>query len=221
MANPLRKLLRPNSAADFTAKLLAKGEIKTALDIGCGTSSHLQPFRPSLETTGLDAFKNAIDTSKKHSVHDHYIHADILKDNINAQFDLITLYGLIEHIPKSEGIKLLDRIEKLSRKYIIFETPNGFVPQGPEFGNEFQRHLSGWSIQEFESRGYTVFGTTGTRYLRGYMAGPKYNFPGCLFFDELLTLLFQINNNQKHAFNLVAIKDLRGIPAKYKKEDQP
>ena len=97
MANPLRKLLRPNSAADFTAKLLAKGEIKTALDIGCGTSSHLQPFRPSLETTGLDAFKNAIDTSKKHSVHDHYIHADILKDNINAQFDLITLYGLIEH----------------------------------------------------------------------------------------------------------------------------
>ena len=44
---------------------------------------------------------------------------------------------------------------------------------------------------------------------------------GCLFFDELLTLLFQINNNPKHAFNLVAIKDLRGIPAKYKKEDQP
>ena len=43
----------------------AKGEIKTALDIGCGTYSHLQAFRPELETTGLDAFIDAIDTAKK------------------------------------------------------------------------------------------------------------------------------------------------------------
>ena len=221
MANPLRQLLRPKSAADFTAKLVAKEEIKTALDIGCGTRSHLQVFRPDLETTGLDAFSSAIDTAKKRGVHDHYIHADILKDQIDNQFDLVTLYGLIEHLPKTEGIKLIDNIEKLSRKYIIFETPNGFVPQGPEFGNEFQRHRSGWNIKEFENRGYTVYGTTGTRYLRGYMAGPKYNFPGCIFFDELLTLFLRINDNPKHAFNLVAIKDLRGISAIHKKEDQP
>jgi SAM-dependent methyltransferase len=220
MKNPLRQLLRPKSAGDFTAQIVAKGEIKTALDIGCGTSSHLQVFRPTLETTGLDAFTGAIDISKKYRVHDHYIHADILKDKIDTQFDLVTLYGLIEHLPKTDGIKLLDRVEKLSRKYIIFETPNGFVPQGPEFGNEFQRHLSGWNIQEFINRGYKVYGTTGTRYLRGYMAGPKYNFPGCIFFDELITLLLRINNNPKHAFNLVAIKDLHGISAKHKKEDQ-
>ena len=221
MANPLRKLLRPKSAADFTARIVAKGEIKTALDIGCGTYSHLQAFRPELETTGLDAFIDAIDTAKKRGVHDNYIHADILKDQIDTQFDLVTLYGLIEHIPKTDGIKLLDRIEKLSRKYIIFETPNGFVPQGPEFGNEFQRHRSGWNIHEFENRGYEVYGTTGTRYLRGYMAGPKYNLPGSIFFDELLTLFLRINNNPKHAFNLVAIKDVRGVSAIHKKGDQP
>ena len=95
------------------------------------------------------------------------------------------------------------------------------MPQGPEFGNEFQRHHSGWFIQEFEGRGYTVHGTTGTRHLRGYMAGPKYNFPGCLLCDELLTLLLRINRKPKHAFNLVAIKDVRGIPARYGKEAQP
>ncbi len=221
MANPLRQLLRPYSAADFTAQIVAGGEIKTALDIGCGSSSHLQAFRPHLETTGLDSFADSIDIAKKRDVHDHYIHADILKDEIDTRFDLVTLYGLIEHLTKTDGIRIIDRIEKLSRKYIIIETPNGFVPQGPEFGNEFQRHLSGWFIHEFESRGYTVHGTTGTRYLRGYMAGPKYNFPGCLFFDEFLTLLLRINQNPKHAFNLVAIKDLRGIPAKFSKEDQP
>ena len=62
------------------------------------------------------------------------------------------------------------------------------MPQGPEFGNEFQRHHSGWFIHEFEGRGYTVHGTTGTRYLRGYMAEPRWNFPGCLLLDEALTL---------------------------------
>ena len=221
MANPLRQLLRPKSAADYTAQLVADGEIKTALDIGCGTSSHLNRLRPGVETTGLDAHADAIDLARERGVHDHYIQANILKDDIDEQFDLVTLYGLIEHLPKSDGLRLLDRVEKLSCKYILLETPHGCVPQGPEFGNEFQRHHSGWFIQEFEGRGYTVHGTTGTRHLRGYMAGPKYNFPGCLLCDELLTLLLRINRKPKHAFNLGAIKDVRGIPARHGKEAQP
>ena len=221
MANPLRQLLRPKSSADYTAQLVADGKIKTALDIGCGTSSHLNRLRPGVETTGLDAHADAIDLARERGVHDHYIQANILEDDIDEQFDLVTLYGLIEHLPKSDGLRLLDRVEKLSCKYILLETPNGFVPQGPEFGNEFQRHHSGWFIQEFEGRGYTVHGTTGTRHLRGYMAGPKYNFPGCLLCDELLTLLLRINRKPKHAFNLVAIKDVRGVPARHGKEAQP
>jgi hypothetical protein len=93
--------------------------------------------------------------------------------------------------------------------------PHGFVEQGPEFGNEFQRHLSAWFIHDFEGLGYKVYGTTGTRYLRGYMAGPKYSFPGCIILDELLTLLLRINTHPRHAFNLVAIKDVRGVSARY------
>ena len=221
MANPLRQLLRPMSAADYTLQLVADGGIETALDIGCGTSSHLKQLRPGVETTGLDAHADAIDLARERGVHDHYIQANILNDDIDEQFDLVTLYGLIEHLPKSDGLRLLDRVEKLSCKYILLETPQGFVPQGPEFGNEFQRHHSGWFIQEFEGRGYNVHGTTGTRHLRGYMAGPKYNFPGCLLCDELLTLLLRINRKPKHAFNLVAIKDVRGIPARHGKEAKP
>jgi len=221
MANPLRQLLRPKSAADYTAQLIAGGEIKTALDIGCGSSSHLSSLRPNVEITGLDAHADAIDLARERDVHDHYIQANILEDNIDEQFDLVTLYGLIEHLPKTDGLQLLNRIEKISRKFILLETPHGFVPQGPEFGNEFQRHHSGWFIHEFEGHGYTVFGTTGTRHLRGYMAGPKYNFPGCLLCDELLTVLLRINRKPKHAFNLVAIKDVRGVPARYGKEAQP
>ena len=90
-----------------------------------------------------------------------------------------------------------------------------------EFGNEYQRHCSGWFIHEFEGHGYTVHGTTGTRYLRGYMAGPRYGFPGCLLLDEALTLVLRINRKPKHAFNLLAVKDVRGVPARHKREAQP
>ncbi len=221
MPHPLRQLLRPYSAADFTAQLVDTGEVKTALDIGCGTHSHLSPFRPGVQTTGLDAHAEAIDLARQRGVHDHYIQADILSDDIDATFDLVTLYGLIEHLPKAKGLELLDYVERLSTKFILLETPHGYVPQGPEFGNELQRHRSGWFIHEFVGRGYTVHGTTGTRYLRGYMAGPKCNLPGCLLLDEALTLLLRINRKPKHAFNLVAIKDVRGVPARHKKEAQP
>ena len=42
-----------------------------------------------------------------------------------------------------------------------------------------------------------------------------------LSLDEALTLLLRINRKPKHAFNLVAVKDVRGVPARHKKEAQP
>ena len=43
----------------------------------------------------------------------------------------------------------------------------------------------------------------------------------CLLLDEALTLLLRINRKPKHAFNLVAVKDVRGVPARHNKEAQP
>jgi hypothetical protein len=195
-----------------------------AVDIGCGSFSFLSAFRPGITTIGLDAFPTAIEMAKQRNLHDHYIVADILKTDIEdilcqvpnaSQIDLVTLYGVIEHFPKSQGYEMMERCEKLTSKFVLLETPHGFVEQGPEFGNEFQRHLSGWYIHNFAGRGYKVYGTTGTRYLRGYIAGPKYDFPGCILLDEFLTLFLRINRHPKHAFNLVAIKDIRGVPARF------
>src|SRR5687768_9817843 len=219
----IRRRLRPLAAADYTRFLAEKGDCRLALDIGCGSFSFLSAFRPGLRTVGIDAFPEAIELAKSRNLHDHYIVADILKTDVEdilaqvpdiQRFDIVTLYGVIEHFPKKEGFEILERCEKLTSKYVLLETPHGFVEQGPEFGNEFQRHLSGWYIHDFEGRGYKVYGTTGTRYLRGYVAGPKYDFPGCILLDEFLTLILRINGNPKHAYNLVAIKDVRGVPAR-------
>jgi hypothetical protein len=217
----IRQRLRPLTVADYTARLMPDCEL--ALDIGCGSHSHLSAFRPKIVTIGMDAFPEAIQLARRRKLHDHYIQADILEpdfgevlERVNAigRVDLVSLYGVIEHLPKSKGYEILERCEQLTAKYVILETPNGFLEQGPEFGNQFQRHLSGWYIQDFEGRGYRVHGTLGTRYFRGYAGGPKYDFPGCILFDEMLTLLLRINHQPRHAFNLAAIKDVRGVPAR-------
>jgi hypothetical protein len=219
----IRRRLRPMNVADYTRRLVETEGCKVAVDIGCGNSSHLSQFRPSLLTVGIDAFPDAIARAKANNVHDHYIVADILKADIRellqqieqiGPVDIVSLYEVIEHFPKSAGFQLLERCEQLTGKFVILETPNGFVPQGPEFGNEFQRHLSGWFIHDFVGLGYNVYGATGTRYLREYAAGPKYDFPGCILLDEMLTMFLRINHRPEHAYNLVAVKDVRGVPAR-------
>jgi hypothetical protein len=218
----VHRLIGVPLAADYTQEIIGKSECQLALDVGCGGYSHLSAFRPKITTVGIDAFPQAIEVSKVRETHDHYIVADILKENLDnllsdfggRKFDLVTLYDVIEHLPKKLGYELLDRCEQLTSKYLLLQTPNGFLEQGPEFGNEYQRHLSGWFPHDFEGLGYKVYGTTGTKLLRGYAAGPKYNVPGILCFDTILARLLRIHSHPRHAFNLVAIKDVRGVAAR-------
>jgi len=221
---PLRELLRPKNASDFTARLISGGEVYTAIDVGCGCNSHLSRFRPGIRTIGIDSDPISIRLSQQQGQHDHHLQADILREDVGSllekaglpkKVDLVGLYGVIEHLPRHLGFELLRACEAISDKYVILETPNGFVPQGPEYGNPHQRHLSGWYVNDFEALGYTVHGTTGTRYFRGYMAEPTLRFPGGTFCEELATLVLAINSRPRHAFNLLAIKDVRGVPARH------
>ena len=76
------------------------------------------------------------------------------------------------------------------------------------------RHMSGWFPHDFIGLGYKVYGAVGTKYLRGYAAGPKYNFPGWTMCDIVLARLLRVHKYPKRAFGLVAIKDVRGVPAR-------
>lgn len=216
------------SVADHTRRRVEAAECATGLDLGCGVSSHLSPLRPKLKTYGIDADEASVEESRRRGVHDGYAVGDIISMPIDElrsrlldatghdRFDVVTAYGVIEHVTKRDGWELLDKCEALANKLVIIETPNGFVPQGPEFGNPLQRHLSGWWEQDFQGRGFEVIGTGGTRHFRGYMGEPKIAFPGARLLDQVvLSHLFRVEHKPRHAFNLTAVKDLRGVPARY------
>ena len=219
----LHRVLGVPAASDYTKRILGKAECNLALDVGCGSYSPLSQFRPQVTTVGLDAFPQAIEEARANGDHDHYVVADVLTENLDdllancggQKFDLVTLYDVIEHLPKRRGYDLLARCEELTSKYVLLQTPNGFLEQGPEGGNEHQRHLSGWFPHDFEGLGYKVYGTTGTKYLRGYAAGPKYDFFGWMTCDILLARLLRTHKRPRRAFNLVAIKDVRGVPSRF------
>jgi hypothetical protein len=217
-----KKIISMRSFDDDVLEMIARGDCRTALDIGCGSYSAIGRFRPRIRTVGVDAFESALAQSRALGQHDDYVLADILKlspeallERVGGQrFDLVTLMDVIEHLPKRQGFELLEACERLTCKYIVVHTPNGFLEQGPEGGNEFQRHLSGWYAHDFEGLGYMVRGSMGTKLLRGYAARPRVNFPGVLKCDAILAWLLRAEKKHRRAFSLMAIKDVRGVPAR-------
>lgn len=198
------------------------------LDIGCGVPSIMQDLILNRSLVGVDVldFSSLQKLDKNH----HYISCNVIdyfdkpedflkmieeKTGI-SQFNVVTAFNVIEHMERKDGKNLLDFMERITSRFCILETPCGFVPQGPEFGNEYQRHLSGWFVHDFEGRGYTVKGSLGTNLMRGYLGEPKIKLPGMRTLDNvLLARILNTQRKAKHAFNICAFKDKEGVPARY------
>jgi hypothetical protein len=220
--NAVKRLLRVPTAERLTRGVMTS-ECRSALDIGAGRSSHLSAYRPTLRTVAIDSSAAALAEARAAGAHDEYLEMDVLEAddreilaaNGGRPFDVVALYHVIEHLPKRVGFELLERCERLTSKFVIVETPTGFLEQGPEYGNEAQRHLSGWFPHDFEGLGYEVRGTAGTRYLRGYAGGPRLlRFRGWQSADFLLARLLWIERRPRHAWSIFAHKDVRGVPAR-------
>ena len=224
--------LGPKGTYHFLRELIKSGEISVALDVGCGVSSVLTQYRPNLITIGLDVF--TADMAADNAAHDHYIDTNILTCELRDvrhklsqaigrdTVDLVTMFGVIEHFEKADGWAVLKKIEQLTDKYVFLETPNGFVPQGPEYGNPYQRHLSGWFCDDFRGVGYDVMGGMGTKYLRGYMGEPRFPIPGLRLFDNVVASRALLTKHfPSQSFHLCAVKDVRGVAARYQSYDDP
>lgn len=88
------------------------------------------------------------------------------------KFDRVTMFDFIEHLPRSDGEKLLDSAEQLAMREIIVFAPiehselvqsseykaymENIFRTIPEDQHDLQSHKSYWTPADFEKRGYTV-----------------------------------------------------------------
>lgn len=134
-------------------------EIVSILDVACGLSLKSK-FIPAQIRVGIDIHEpyfDHIETDVPYVVMKY----DVRKlDEITMpkSFDLVLALDIIEHVEKDEAIKLIKDCERVARKAVILETPNGYIPQNIDIqghgGDEWQTHRCGWEVKELEDMGY-------------------------------------------------------------------
>jgi len=69
--------------------------------------------------------------------------------------DTVVLMDSLEHLTLEDGLALLCRIENIFRVVVVF-SPDGYVKNAEYTG--LQEHLSGWTPEMLEERGYETIG---------------------------------------------------------------
>ncbi|MBU6409289.1 MAG: methyltransferase domain-containing protein [Verrucomicrobia bacterium] len=122
------------------------------------------------QIVGVEGYKPSVEQAKSLKTHDEIIEADVreLECHFHAkQFDACVALDVIEHLTKSQGLKLMESMERIAVKKVVFFTPCGFLPQRHVSNDDLQEHLSGWAPPEMRQRGYAVAGLLGPKRLRG------------------------------------------------------
>tara|TARA_R110000824_G_scaffold303001_1_gene490797 strand:- start:2646 stop:3197 length:552 start_codon:yes stop_codon:yes gene_type:complete len=85
---------------------------------------------------------------------DQICQGDIMNTDSYDSADLLIFWHGPEHIIKEDFLAKLPEIEKKAKKLIIFGMPDGFLPQGECYGNEWEEHVSGWTKEDWHTLGY-------------------------------------------------------------------
>lgn len=187
--------------------------MNSVLDLGCGSNSPLSKIKKikNFFSVGVDIFKRSIEESQKKKIHDEYKVGDVLQiDKFfkKKSFDAVVALDLIEHLEKNEGLKLLKKMEGITKRKIIILTPNGFKRQDPLEDNPYQVHKSGWRVGDFRKMDYKIYGMRGLKFIRGEQATIKYK-PWILW--GVISTLSQVlvYKFPNLAYQLFAVKELK------------
>ncbi len=168
----LELLRQKTDPAEMAVKLALRKALsgcKSVLDVGCGASPTMRQIGVS-HPVGVEGYKPSIDQARKLNTHDEIIEADVRELGRHFQpgeFDACIALDVIEHLAKPDGIKLMQDMERVASKKVIFFTPCGFLPQRHASNDDLQEHLSGWEPAEMRKYGYDVTGLLGPKKLRG------------------------------------------------------
>jgi SAM-dependent methyltransferase len=182
------------------------------LDLGCGPHSPLgrikNKLKPNLYSVGVDDFDPYLDGNKKNKIHSKYIKSNIFNISFpEKSFDCAILLDVIEHFEKDDFLKFISKLEKITKKIIIF-TPNGFIKQDKYDGNDYQIHKSGWTVEDMTELGFKSLGVCGLKSLRGELAVTKIR---PIFLGNMISNITEpmVYNKPESAFSLMCVKNIK------------
>jgi hypothetical protein len=183
---------------------------ESVLDIGCGTSMtmrHLGIPKP----VGAEGYGPSVEKAKANNTHDEIVQCDVneLSSYFRPnQFDACVALDVIEHLKKPNGLKLMEDMEKIAKKRVVFFTPSGYLPQGHTDSGDLQVHLSGWEPAEMAGYGYNVIGLLGPKKWRGEYHALKRR-PAA--FWGMASLVAQCTWSKTHPASAAAILCVRDV----------
>lgn len=135
----------------------------TVLDVGCGIGETLDKLCCPIKI-GVDAHRPYLENVKSG---EKFIKINFYAERLRELFlpksiDSVTLIDVIEHFEKGVAWDVLHQVEEIAVKKVIVFTPRGFFQQLDVDhyglgGESFQRHRSGWEVEDFEKLGYNTF----------------------------------------------------------------
>lgn len=153
-------------ASRFSYFVSELGEnLNRALDVGCrfGWAGHLLAAiagKP-LKIIGLDIYEPYLQSLAAMSRMYELVKVDLETDPIplpDNSVDVSFAIEVIEHLSKAAGYRLVSEMERVTRKggFIYITTPNGYVHTRGRA--QHLTHKSGWSVHDFQKRGFKVRG---------------------------------------------------------------
>lgn len=134
----------------------------TILDLGSGKGINgflirLSRYLQNAKLIGLEINDEYIKFCKKYNIYDEIIKKSLpILPFEDKSASLVLCTEVIEHLTRKDGLKLLNEIDRVCSGRVIITTPNIYFETMP--GDPDDKHLSFWTIRDFKSRGYRVYG---------------------------------------------------------------
>ena len=182
------------------------------VDLGCGTRSLLERLRVSPAfSLGIDVHQPSIDYNQKHGIYTEYRCIDLseIERHLSEKFyDAVLMFDVLEHLTKDDGTVLLEKAQRIAKKFVIVHTPSGFFPQAAAPDNPMEEHLSGWTVEEMRRLGYEVRGSNGLKMLRGDYTRIKWK-PTFFWLTISFLTNYYVIRKPKSAYHILCVKTIK------------
>ena len=190
-------------------------DAESVLDVGSGKAQPMELINKLkfFFSVGIDLYAPYIKECKRQGIHDDYVIGDACFLPFKRKsFDIVLCLQVVEHLSKSDGLRLIKSVEEIARKQVIISTPASPFRQDEYDDNPLQTHKSSWVPAEFRALGYKVKGQ-GLRLVYGERGLahclPRYlKYPAFIvsyFFQPLIYFI------PKEAAHMICVKNLNWI----------